>query len=127
MDIYNGDIGFIVEHRGEDKQVAIDFYGRTVLCDYEDMVDVHLAYAQTIHKSQGSEYPVVVVVMAYQHWPMLERNLIYTANTRAKDLCLYLSSKGAIERAVKNNPVHDRNTFLAQRLKALLSKEAASA
>lgn len=127
MDVYNGDIGFITSYSGEDKQLAVDFYGRTVRFDADSITDLHLAYAQTVHKSQGSEYPIVVVVMAYQHWPMLERNLIYTANTRAKDLCLFMASKGAIERAVKNNPVHDRNTFLAQRLKALLSKEAANA
>lgn len=121
MDVYNGDIGFISLHRPEDKAVDVDFEaGRIVSYDYSELADLQLAYAQTIHKAQGSEYPVVVVVMAYQHWPMLERNLIYTANTRAKDLCLFLASKGAIERAVKNNPVHDRNTYLAQRLRAHL-------
>lgn len=127
MDVYNGDIGFIISNSIEDKEIVIDFYGRMVAYPYEDLEDVVLAYAQTIHKSQGSEYPVVVVVMGYQHWPMLERNLLYTANTRAKDMCLYLASKGAIERAVKNNPVKERNTYLAQRLKAYKSKEIDSA
>ena len=124
MDVYNGDIGFIIDHRLEDKQMVVDFYGRSVTYEYESADDLQLAYAQTIHKSQGSEYPIVIVVMAYQHWPMLERNLIYTANTRAKQLCLFLASKGAIERAVKNNPVHERNTYLAQRLRAYMNKEA---
>lgn len=127
MDVYNGDIGFIKSHEPEDKSINIDFYGRTVAYSYECLEDLQLAYAQTVHKAQGSEYPIVVVVMGYQHWPMLERNLLYTANTRAKELCLYMASKGAIERAVKNNPVKDRNTYLAQRLKAYMSKEIASA
>lgn len=127
MEVYNGDIGFIHAHRSEDKSVEVDFYGRKVLVDYNDLGDLQLAYAQTIHKSQGSEYPIVLVIMAYQHWAMLERNLLYTANTRATNLCLFLASKGAIERAVKNNPVHERNTYLAQRLKALMNKEVTSA
>jgi exodeoxyribonuclease V alpha subunit len=62
--------------------------------------------------------------MGYQHWPMLERNLLYTANTEPKTLCLFLASKGAIERAVKNNPVKERNTYLAQRLRAYMSETA---
>lgn len=124
MEVYNGDIGFIKSHSSEDKCVEVDFYGRKVMYDYDNLEDLQLAYAQTIHKSQGSEYPIVVVVMAYQHWPMLERNLIYTANTRAKELCLFMASKGAIERAVKNNPVKERNTYLAQRLKEYTLKEA---
>lgn len=127
MDVYNGDIGFIKSNESEDKSLTIEFYGRVVNYPYECLEDLQLAYAQTIHKAQGSEYPIVVVVMGYQHWPMLERNLIYTANTRAKELCLFLASKGAIERAVKNNPVKERNTYLAQRLKAYMTKEIASA
>jgi exodeoxyribonuclease V alpha subunit len=124
MDVYNGDIGFIASNNTEEKQLVIDFYGRSVNYLYECVDDLQLAYAQTIHKSQGSEYPIVVVVMGYQHWPMLERNLLYTANTRAKDLCLFMASKGAIEQAVKNNPVKARNTYLSQRLRAYMAKEA---
>lgn len=127
MDVYNGDIGFIISHNPEEKTIQVDFYDRTVDYPYEDINDLVLAYAQTIHKSQGSEYPIVVVVMGYQHWPMLERNLIYTANTRAKELCLFMASKGAIEQAVKNNPVSDRNTYLAQRIRAYSPKEITSA
>lgn len=127
MDIYNGDIGFVLANKPEEKAMVVDFYGRRVDIPYVDTTDLRLAYAQTIHKSQGSEYPIVVVVMGYQHWPMLERNLLYTANTRAKNLCLFLASKGAIERAVKNNPVHQRNTFLAQRIRAYSNKETINA
>lgn len=127
MDVYNGDIGFITANRPEDKCLDVDFDGRAVSYPYSDAGDLQLAYAQTIHKSQGSEYPVVVVVMGFQHWPMLERNLLYTANTRAKQLCLFMASKGAIERAVKNNPVHQRNTFLAQRIRAYTTKETVNA
>lgn len=127
MEVYNGDIGFIVCDRPEDKCVEIDFYGRTVSYPYTSLSDTQLAYAQTIHKAQGSEYRIVVLVMAYQHWPMLERNLLYTANTRAKELCLFIASKGAIERAVKNNPVKERNSYLAQRLKEYMPKEVENA
>lgn len=127
MDVYNGDIGFITANRPEEKCLEVDFDGRLVPYAYADVSDLQLAYAQTIHKSQGSEYPVVVVVIGYQHWPMLERNLLYTANTRAKSLCLFMASKGAIERAVKNNPVHQRNTFLAQRIRAYTAKESINA
>lgn len=122
MDIYNGDIGFITAHRPEDKDLDVEFYGRNVSYPYTELGDLQLAYAQTIHKSQGSEYPVVVVIMGYQHWPMLERNLLYTANTRAKKLCLYIAAKGAIKRAVENNPVHSRNSFLAQRIRIATDK-----
>lgn len=120
IEVYNGDIGFILSNEIEEKTLTIDFDGRHVQYPYSETMDLQLAYAQTIHKSQGSEYPIVVVVMGYQHWPMLERNLLYTANTRAQRACIYLASKGAIERAVKNNPVKERNTYLAQRLKAYL-------
>lgn len=119
MDVYNGDIGFITTHNGEDKTIQVDFYGRRVDYPYSEVDDLSLAYAQTIHKAQGSEYPIVIVVMGYQHWPMLERNLLYTANTRARDLCVYVASKGAIEYAVKNNPVKSRNSYLSQRLKEM--------
>lgn len=119
MEVYNGDIGFIVSHSQEDGVVCIEFDGRRVVFDFNDLGDIQLAYAQTIHKAQGSEYQVVIVVMAYQHWPMLERNLIYTANTRAKELCLFMAAKGAIKQAVSNNPVRERNSYLSQRLKEL--------
>lgn len=118
-EVYNGDIGFIRSYSREDKLVAIDFDGRTISYDAEAMQDIQLAYAQTIHKAQGSEYRVTIIIMAYQHWPMLERNLVYTANTRARELCIFMAAKGAIERAVKNNPVKNRNSYLSKRLKEL--------
>jgi exodeoxyribonuclease V alpha subunit len=127
MEVYNGDIGFVTSYSSEDKLVEVNFYGRFVSYSSDDIGDLSLAYSQTIHKAQGSEYPIVIVVMGYQHWAMLERNLLYTANTRAKELCLYLASKGAIERAVKNNPVKERNTYLAQRIRSLMKKEEANA
>lgn len=119
MEVYNGDIGFIESHDPEEKSVSINFYGRRVIFNYEELLYITHAYAQTIHKAQGSEYPVVVIVMAYQHWPMLERNLFYTASTRAKQLCVFILAKGAVQQAIKNNPVHNRNSYLAYRLKEL--------
>lgn len=118
MEISNGDIGFIKANDPEEKFITIDFYGRDVEYPHAGIQELQLAYAQTVHKAQGSEYPVVVIVMGKQHWPMLERNLLYTANTRAKNLCLFIASHGAIEHAVKNNPVKERNTYLAQRLRS---------
>lgn len=126
MDVYNGDIGFIKANLPEDKVVEVEFDGRRVEYPYMALDDLQLGYALTVHKAQGSEYPVTVIVLGFQHWPMLERNLLYTANTRARKMCLYLASKGTIERAVKNNPVKERNTYLAQRLRALTAKEEAS-
>jgi exodeoxyribonuclease V alpha subunit len=114
----NGDIGFIAKDDPEGGMITVEFQSDLVEIPYENTEHLQLAYAQTIHKSQGSEYPVVIIVMLMQHYTMLERNLLYTANTRAKQMCLYLASPGAIERAVSVSGVHQRNTFLAERIRS---------
>ena len=77
-EVFNGDLGFIRSINEEDAEMVIDFDGRDVSFDFTDLDNLTLAYATTIHKSQGSEYPAIIMVMTMQHFPMLERNLIYT-------------------------------------------------
>jgi exodeoxyribonuclease V alpha subunit len=117
VDVYNGDIGIIKAVNKEEKLIRIDFYGKLVDYPFESVGDLQLAYAQTIHKSQGSEYPVVIIVMLMQHFAMLERNLLYTANTRAKQMAIFLASKGAVELAAKRCQVKERNTSLSMRIR----------
>jgi len=117
LDIFNGDIGFVEGCDPEDKALTINFYGKRVRYPLETLKTLVLAYAQTIHKSQGSEYPVVIIVMLGQHFIMLERNLLYTATTRAKKLCVYLASKHAIETAAKTSRVGQRNSMLNIRIR----------
>jgi exodeoxyribonuclease V alpha subunit len=113
----NGDIGFILGDDPENGFLSVEFQGNLVQIPYDNTDHLQLAYAQTIHKSQGSEYPIVIIVMLMQHYTMLERNLLYTANTRAKQMCLYLASPGAIEHAAKTSGIHQRNSFLAERIR----------
>jgi exodeoxyribonuclease V alpha subunit len=82
-----------------------------------------LGYCLTIHKVQGSEYKVVVVVLLWQHYPMLERNLLYTANTRAKLMTLYIAAGGTLQKAVDTNKVKSRNSLLVHRIKSDYAKK----
>jgi exodeoxyribonuclease V alpha subunit len=88
-----------------------------VVFQASDLIDTALAYAVTVHKSQGSEYPAVVLVASTQHYMMLQRNLFYTGLTRARRTVVFLGSRKAIAMAVKNNRVKTRNTILAYLLK----------
>lgn len=123
LDIYNGDIGFIRDWDIRDRVLRVEFDNRTVEMPFESTGNLELAYAQTIHKSQGGEWPVVIVMMLSQHFVMLERNLIYTANTRAKRLCVFLATPWAIKRAVENAPVAKRNSFLTARIRGACQVE----
>jgi exodeoxyribonuclease V alpha subunit len=100
--IYNGDIGFIVSINQEEQEVTINFYGNQVIYDYADLDQITLAYATTIHKSQGSEYPAIIVPITMQSYLMLKRNLIYTAITRGKKLVIVIGQKKALAMAVKD-------------------------
>lgn len=122
LDVSNGDIGFIQAFDPEEKTVTIDFYHRRVDVPAGAMSRVQLAYCSTIHSVQGSEAPVVIIVMLWQHRMMLERTLLYTANTRARKLAIYLTSPGVLKAAAENNPTRERNSFLANRLRAAVSK-----
>jgi exodeoxyribonuclease V alpha subunit len=116
-EIFNGDIGVIQSIDLEDSLVKIQFDERTVDYEFSDMDEINLAYAASIHKSQGSEYPVVVIPMAMQHYMLLERNLIYTGVTRGKQLVVVIAQPKALGMAVRNQRSQRRMTNLSARLK----------
>src|SRR5712671_7627126 len=116
-DVYNGDIGQVAQVNVEDGEVTIDFEGRIVTYDVGELDEVALAYATTVHKSQGSEYPVVVIPLATQHYPMLARNLLYTGVTRGKQLVVVIGQPRALAIAVRNVRATQRLTNLATRLR----------
>ena len=101
-DVYNGDIGMIEDVDLDDGEVAVNFDGRTVTFLFGELDTLVPAYAATIHKSQGSEYPAVVIPVMTQHYAMLQRNLIYTGVTRGKKLVVLVGQKKAMAIAVKN-------------------------
>ena len=116
-DVYNGDVGFIQSVEPESRTVVVTFDGRPVSYDAGDLDELVLAYATTIHKSQGSEYPAVIVLIHTQHYVMLQRNLLYTAITRGKRLVLLMGVPYAVSRAIETNTVRERRTSLAERLR----------
>ena len=113
---FNGDIGQIAGIDLEEQKLTVKFEDRIIDYDWSGMDELVLAYAISIHKSQGSEYPAVVIPLLPQHYIMLQRNLLYTAITRARRLVVLVGSKRAIAIAVKNNKVQHRYTSLSQRL-----------
>lgn len=115
--VYNGDIGSITGIDTEDRMLTICFDGVNVEYDATELDEVVLAYATTVHKSQGSEYKIVVAPVTMQHYMMLQRNLLYTCVTRAKKVLVLVGSKKAIGIAVSNNRMQKRNTMLVERLK----------
>jgi exodeoxyribonuclease V alpha subunit len=115
--VYNGDIGEVTALDPEEKKLTVTFEGRSVDYDFGELDVLVPAYAISIHKSQGSEYPAVVVPVLTQHYIMLQRNLLYTAITRAKELVVLVGSKKAIGMAVSNDEVRRRNSGLAARLR----------
>jgi exodeoxyribonuclease V alpha subunit len=116
-DIFNGDIGIISRINQEEQVVIITFDGRPVEYDYADLDEIVLAYAVSVHKSQGSEYPAVIIPMVTQHYILLQRNLIYTAVTRGRKLVVMVGTKKALAIGVKNNKTEKRYTYLRQRLR----------
>lgn len=116
-DVYNGDIGRIVSIDSEVTELAVDFDGRKVVYDFRELDELVLSYAITIHKSQGSEYPCVLIPLHTQHFVLLQRSLIYTAITRAKKLVIVLGTKKALNLAVTRAESRERTTTLAERLK----------
>lgn len=113
---FNGDIGRIVGIDLEEQKLMVKFEDRVIDYDWSELDELVLAYAISIHKSQGSEYPAVVIPLLPQHYIMLQRNLLYTAITRAKRLVVLVGSKRAIVIAIKNNKVQFRYTNLGPRL-----------
>lgn len=115
-EVFNGDLGYITEVNLEDRVLKVDFDGRETEYDSTELDELSLAYATTIHKAQGSEYPVVVIPVMMNHFVMLQRNLIYTGITRAKKVCVLIGQLKALSYAVRNLTVQKRNTRLKERL-----------
>ena len=115
-DVFNGDIGRISEIRWEDREVTITFDERQVVFDFSDLDEIVPAYAVSVHKSQGSEYPVVIIPIVTQHYVLLQRNLIYTAVTRGKNLVVMVGTKKAMAIGINNNKTLQRFTRLRYRL-----------
>jgi exodeoxyribonuclease V alpha subunit len=115
-EVFNGDIGTVESVDVEDRSLSVIFDGRTVDYEDSDLDELTLAYATTIHKSQGSEYPVVVIPLLMTHFVMLQRNLIYTGITRAKKICIIVGTTKSLAYAIHNMVVLKRNTRLKERL-----------
>ena len=122
-DVFNGDSGYIREVDTEDRTLTVDFDGKWVEYDVTELDELTLAYATTIHKAQGSEYPIVVMPLLMTHFVMLQRNLIYTGITRAKKLCVLIGAAKALAYAVRNMSVLKRNTHLRERLNPSLTTD----
>ncbi|MDN5324054.1 MAG: exodeoxyribonuclease alpha subunit, partial [Clostridia bacterium] len=119
LGVFNGDLGQITEIGKTG--LMVNFEGENVFFKQEDLDILTLAYASTIHKSQGSEFPLAIVVCVRSHWIMLQRNLLYTGITRAKDKLVLVCQESAVERCVKNNEIKERRSLLAERLRKELS------
>ena len=119
-DVYNGDIGCICYLDMEERELTVRYDDRNVLYAFDELDDILPAYAISVHKSQGSEYRAVVLPILTQHYVLLQRNLLYTAVTRGRDLVIIVGTAKALAMAVKNNHTHRRYTWLARRLKTAL-------
>ena len=116
-EVFNGDIGVLTGLDLIEHVLRVDFEGRPVDYDWSDADQLVLAYAVSVHKAQGSEFPAIVIPLVTSHYLMLQRNLLYTAVTRARQLCVLVGSRRAISIAVHNNKVAQRNTALDWRLR----------
>ena len=114
--VFNGDMGKITRIDLEDQAASVEIDGHPIPYKYSQFDELIHAYAISIHKSQGSEFPVVVIPLLTQHYMMLQRNLLYTAVTRARKMVVLVGSKRAIGMAVNNNRIAQRNTKLALRV-----------
>jgi exodeoxyribonuclease V alpha subunit len=115
-EVFNGDVGKIVSFDSEWDELTIDFDGRSVTYHISETDELILAYAVTVHKSQGSEYPAVIIPLTTQHYMLLRRNLLYTAMTRGKELVIIVGGLKALQMAVENRTVEKRYTYLAHKI-----------
>lgn len=122
-EVFNGDIGRIKNIDVEDHILEVNFYGRKVSYDFSELNELVLAYAITVHKSQGSEYRIVIIPVMTQHYLLLQRNLLYTGITRAKNMVILIGTKKALWIAIKNNKTFHRNTSLKERLRGISEEE----
>ena len=121
-DVYNGDLGIVRKVDVDESELAVDFEGRDVRYGFAELDELVLAYATTIHKSQSSEYPVVVIPLTTQHYTMLARNLVYTGVTRGKQLVVLIGQRKALAIAVRNGADRRRYSLLKKRLIDLPSR-----
>lgn len=119
-DVYNGDIGKIIGVDKDDGKILVNFYGKKMEYSFDDLDQLVLAYATTIHKSQGNEFNAVVIPMTMSHFIMLQRNLIYTAVTRARQRLFLVGQRKALAVAINNADTRERNTHLLNRLRSLI-------
>jgi exodeoxyribonuclease V alpha subunit len=117
-DVFNGDLGLVRAVDADDGELVVDFDGREVRYDFGELDELMLAYATTVHKAQGSEYPAVVVPVTTQHWPMLRRNLLYTGVTRGRKLVVLVAQPKAVAVAVKGREARRRWSKLREWLAA---------
>ena len=118
-DVFNGDVGRITGLDLEAGEIRVEFEGRSVSYEFSDLDELTVAYAMSVHKSQGSEYPVIVLPLLTQHYILLQRNLLYTAITRAKKMVVIVGTRKAIAMAVKNDKIAARWSALQERLQYL--------
>lgn len=116
-EVFNGDIGRITRIDNENQNLSIEIDGRAILYDFTELDEIVLAYAISVHKSQGSEYPAVVLPLLTQHYMLLQRNLIYTAVTRGKKLVVIVGTRKALAIGIKNDRTRKRYTYLEYRLR----------
>ncbi len=117
--VFNGDLGRIVGIDSEDGSVKVDFFDKVVDYESDELDEISLAYATSVHKSQGSEYPAVVIPLHTSHYMMLHRSILYTAVTRGKKLVVLVGSRKAVAMAIRNLRVEKRNTGLREKLAEL--------
>lgn len=120
-DVFNGDIGFILDVDLIEKTLLVDFDGRAVTYKQDELDELVLAYATSIHKSQGSEYPAVIILLHTQHFKLLQKNLLYTAITRGRKLVVVIGSSKALWITLHTENSLHRQTTLAQRLRSLMT------
>lgn len=116
LEVFNGDIGHIKSIDLEDRKLEVVFNDRAIIYDFSDLHELSLAYAISVHRSQGSEYPAIVMPVHFQHWNLLNRSIVYTGLTRAKKLAILIGQTGAIKKAIKQNSA-ERYTNLSETLK----------
>lgn len=121
-EVFNGDVGFITAIDTEEKMLKVNFDDREIEYEVLELYELVLAYATTIHKAQGSEYPIVIMPISFSHFVMLQRNLLYTGITRAKKVVVLVGNRNAVFVSVKNNNVNNRNTRLSGRIQKIISE-----
>jgi exodeoxyribonuclease V alpha subunit len=117
--VFNGDIGLVESIDNEEERLTVKFTDQTIDYNFSELDELSLAYALSIHKSQGSEFPAVVIAMHTQHFALLQRQIVYTALTRAKKMAVIVGSKKAIAIAVRNDHQSKRLTLLKERIQGV--------